>query len=199
MKTVDKKPIFIAEIKTKSMFGFESKYNRETLINCAIDYGDWISVHTDPRFGGGFDDIYRIKQLTKKPILAKGFHCHDDDVKKCFDLGADYVLIVDRLPRDLFDKYGDKLLFELSDLNGTEKVSWDILDNGKFVYNGRNLENGLGKKYIGDYEKYRKMFYWLCGASLIKKPEDIQTYYPNCEAFIVGENLVEFCKEYRKV
>ena len=46
-----------------------------------------------------------------------------------------------------------------------------------------------------DYQKFRKKANWLCGESLIKTPKDIQIYYPECDAFIVGQNLVEFCKE----
>ncbi len=192
-----KKPIFIAEIKTKSMFGFESRYNRESLMNTAIEYGDWLSIHTDPRFGGSFDDIYRARQLTGKPILAKGFHCHNDDAKKAIELGADYVLVVDRLHRALLESppYQDKVLFELSSVQNLHKISYDFRERGKFVYNGRNLNNGMGKKYIGDYTQYREAFNWLCGASLIRTPEDVAHFYPNCDAFIVGENLINFCKD----
>ena len=177
------------------MFGFRAKYSRSTLIDYALRCGDWVSVHTDARFGGGFDDIYQIRKLTGKPILAKGFHCHDDDVKKAFDLGANHVLVVDRLSRKLLSDYGDKILFELSDLNNIEKVSYDFIEWGKFVYNGRDLSSGIGKKYIGNYSKYREKFKWLCGASLLKEPDDVHRYYPDCDAFIIGENLVEFCKK----
>lgn len=177
------------------MFGFESKYSRETLINKALEYGDWVSVHTDSRFGGSFDDICMIRKETKKPILAKGFHTHYTDIKKCFDLGATYVLTI--RPVRYILTYPDircsieHILFETNDITEVQG------NKTKFVYNGRNLKTGIGKKYIGDYQKFRKQTNWLCGASLIKTPEDVQIFYPNCDAFIVGQNLVEFCKEYK--
>lgn len=189
------KPIFIAEIKQKSLFGFQSKYSRNALIDTALEYGDWISVHTDPRFGGSFDDIYLIKQETNKPILAKGFHTHIDDIKKCFDRGATYVLTI-RPVRYILSHCNpynclEYMLFETNDII-------ELNNKLKFVYNGRDLRTGLGKKYIGDYHEFRKKCKWLCGASLIKKPSDIEIYYPKCDAFIVGENLIEFCKELPK-
>lgn len=190
-----KSPIFIAEIKTHSMFGFTAKYSRSKLTDVALRYGDWISVHTDPRFGGSFDDIYMLRKETKKPILAKGFHCSNDSVKKALDMGADYVLVVDRLCGSLLNfPFTDKILFELSNLINIEKVSYDFIDFGKFVYNGRDLRTGLGKKSISNYSKYRDIFKWVCGASLLKSPKDVQMYYPDCDAFIVGSNLIEFCK-----
>ena len=192
-------PIFIAEIKTKSMFNFESKYSRNTLIDTALEYGSWISVHTDPRFGGSFDDIYQIRQLTKKPILAKGFHSHKDDIQKCFDLGADYVLCVDSKP-DYLKFNASKILLEISDLDILNRIKNGTLfwNDMKFVYNGRDLRTGVGKKSIADYKEYREKCKWLCGASLIKEPDDVQRFYPGCGAFIVGSNLVEFCRKYKK-
>ena len=189
------KPIFIAEIKQKSMFNFELRYSRKTLIDNALEFGDWISVHTDPRFGGSFDDIYYLRKETNKPILAKGFHTHDDDVKKAFDLGADYVLVVDRPSRKLLNSYLGNILFEISSLNELNELPHDFLQFGKIVYNGRDLKTGIGKKYIGDYTEYRKKSSWLCGASLIRSVKDVGVFYPDCDAFIVGENLVEFCQE----
>lgn len=191
----NKKPIFIAEIKTKSMYGFESKYNRKTLIDTALRYGDWISVHTDPRFGGSFDDIYMIRRETIKPILAKGFHNHIDDINKCLDLGADYVLRVDCIPD--FSRNNDAILNEVSSFKDLDnyKNPYNNKIEEKFVYNGRNLKTGIGKKYIGDYQEYRKQCKWLCGTSLLQHPRDVKLYYPNCDAFIVGQNLVEFCRE----
>ena len=43
------------------------------------------------------------------------------------------------------------------------------------------------------YERYRKKCKWLCGASFIKSPSDVQKLYPGCDAFVVGENLETFC------
>lgn len=188
-----RKPIFIAEIKTQSIFGFKSNYSRTHLIDLALEHGDWISVHTDPRFGGSFDDVHLIKSLTDKPVLAKGFHFHEDDALKALDMGADYVLRVDCLP--VHDRmWENQVLHEVSNLKNlgryisphTGKIE------GKFVFNGRNLLTGLPKKTIRDYTNYRSNFKWVCGASLIRHPSDVKRFYPNCDAFIVGEHLPEY-------
>lgn len=192
---MNKKPIFIAEIKTQSMFGFKTNYSRECLIDTALRYGDWISVHTDPRFGGSFDDIYQIRRKTNKSILAKGFHSHNHDVEKALDLGADYVLVVDRPDRKLLNLYTDKILFEFSNSKLLNESSYDFAEFGKVVFNGRNLDTGIGKKSIAQYHEFRNRCKWLCGASLLKEPDYVQKFYPNCDAFIVGENLVDFCKK----
>lgn len=172
------KPIFIAEIKTKSMFGFESPYSRAKLIDTALEHGDWISVHTDPRFGGSFDDIYMLARETRKPILAKGFHCHNDDIKKALDLGADYVLVVERAT--MSHKH---VLFEFS----------EPVEGFRMVYNSRDLRTGQPKK-VNRWHEYRVKCDWLCAASNIKVKDDVQIMYPGCDAFIVGSNLVEFCE-----
>lgn len=189
--------IFIAEIKTQSPFGFTSKTPKNRLVDLALEYGDWISVHTDARFGGGFDDIYRIRTETKKPILAKGFHCHNDDVQKCIDLGADYVLVVDRFFQ-LSKELEHKILFEFSDFSRVktlyEGYREDYLNEYyKFVYNGRNLRNGASKNNVDNYKLYRNQCKWLCGASLIQHPNHVEQFYPDCNAYIVGEHLAEYC------
>lgn len=191
---MNKKPIFIAEVKTHSMFGFQSKYNKYQLFDLACEKGDWISIHTDPRFGGSFDDIYMARRETNKPILAKGFHCSDDDVKRCYDMGANHVLVVDRYSH--FHKSyprNTESIFEISRLDDI----YTFIDPSdcKVVFNGRDLKTGLGRKSLHKWHEYRAKCSWLCGASLIKHPIDVELLYPGADAFIVGEHLVEFCKE----
>lgn len=180
-------PVFIAEIKPLSPYGFKSAYSKCRLTNCALEHGDWVSVHTSPLYGGSFDDIHQVRKLTDKPILAKGYHAHDDDIRRAFDLGADYALVVNRMS-SLASLY-KRLLFEV-DLETLNYIS-----DFNVVYNGRDLRTGIGKKSIGDYHEYRKRLKWVCGASLIKTPDEVELFYPGCDAFIVGSNLVEFCKE----
>jgi indole-3-glycerol phosphate synthase len=187
------KPIFIGEVKLKSPYGFQSPYKFATLWDYAEKHADWISIHTDPRFGGSFDDIYFAKRRTRKPILAKGFHCSDDDVKKCFDLGADYVLVVDRFRPNL-NKEPYSLLFEISnnkELQHLRRCYGAILDKYKFVYNSRDLFTGNTKE--DQWDEFRKKSNWLCGASNIQVKEDVDKFYSGCDAFIVGEHLVKFC------
>jgi indole-3-glycerol phosphate synthase len=184
---VSKKPIFIAEIKEKSPFGFKSEHIFYNLMGTAIEFGDWISVHTNPLWGGSFEAIEYVRKYTNKPILAKGIHSKDDDIKKALDYGADYVLVVDRIPNYAY--MADKLLIEIGDNLSKLKVLPNFY---KYVYNGRDLKTGERKKE-DKYSGYRKTCNWVCGASLIKHPANAQQLYPNCDAFIVGENLVQYC------
>lgn len=192
------KPIFIAEIKTVSPFGYKSKHTFISLAEHAIHYGDWISVHTSILWGGDFSVIDFVRRKTHKPILAKGIHATNDDIVKAFDHGADYVLVVDRnpfAPNNTPDKriinLRDKILLEmqfhevkrLTDTNAEWK-------NFKYVNNTRDLKSGLPFKQYTLNEMI-ELGVWTCQASYIKTPDDV---VPGVNAFIVGEHLIDFCK-----
>lgn len=185
---MDKTPIFIAEIKTQSPFGFKSTYPFVSLMNYAIQYGDWISVHTNALWGGDFDAISFVRRNTNKPILAKGFHATDADIGKALECGADYVLVVDRLP-----SYGylSHCLLEIHDRKLRDTIfEFPSSKHMKFVSNSRNLSTGLPKKWF-ELPDYINKDLWICQASGIRSQNDV---YPNVDAFIVGEYLVEYCK-----
>lgn len=198
MKETETKPIFIGEIKTQSPFGYKSPHSFIKLAELAIEKADWISVHTNALWGGDYNAISFVRNLTDKPILAKGFHHTDDDIQMALDHGADYVLTLNQ--DRIFNRHKDRLLFELSLIQTRnirsfykERMGNNYFDKLKFVFNGRNIKNGQ-KRGMSKYDDYRELCPWVCGASLIKKPEDVKMYYPNCDAFIAGENLVEYCE-----
>lgn len=180
--------IFIAEIKTESPFGFKSCFSFNFLVELAILKGDWISVHTNEKWGGKFEHLNYIRKLTKKPILAKGLHQNNDDIKKCLDLGADYVLCVNFIPSL---NYLDRVLLEPHNLDIFYQMyrKYPFL---KFVYNSRDLNTGEIKNPCF-YSIMRKKVNWLCQASHIKSTADVKK---DCNAFIIGEQLVNFCNEY---
>lgn len=185
------KPIFIAEVKTDSPFGYKSKYSWDFLFDVATVEADWISVHTSPLFGGGFNNISKAKKYIEKlglgkPVLAKGYHRSDSEIQRCLDEGADYVLCVDFLPSlHLINR----CLLEISDYNYFLKVSsaWPDLH---YVHNLRDLSTGLLKKY-NDFHVWREARpdVWLCQASGIKHKFNVN---PKANAFIVGSDLVEY-------
>lgn len=186
---MDKKPIFIAEVKTKSPFGYFGKLYWKELFDIAEKHGDWISIHTDYRWGGSFKLLKFVRTLTKKPILAKGIHSTDEEVQKALDCGADYVLVVDRLPAE---KYIDKCLLEVSTLNKFREFLRQY-PNAKYVYNQRDLNTGEMKDW-NYFDAYKcEMPQWLCQASGIKSRNNVNRL---ADAFIVGEHLEQFCKEY---
>lgn len=176
---------FIAEVKTESPFGFRSVLSWDELFEVAATHGDWVSVHTDPRWGGSFDLLSRARAATGKPILAKGIHRTDDEVRRALDLGADFVLVVGRIP----DADPSRVLAEARDLRDLR----DLPEHVRAVWNSRDLSTG---RMRGSFEEARRIRPgWLCQASGISSPGDVS---PRADAFIVGENLVRFCSGLRR-
>lgn len=179
------KPIFIAEIKVQSPFGFRSRYSFAALMELAIKYGDWISVHTHPLWGGGPEAVQFVRRYTNKIILAKGIHETDEEIIKMLDCGADRVLAVDRYPA----LPPEQLLLEFHNLDDITATRANLHTDGySFVYNSRDLRTGNPKK--DNWNEYRKQCKWLCQASGITHPNEVKK---DADAFIVGERLVSFC------
>ena len=172
----------IAEVKTQSPFGYKSEKTWDELFQVAEKIGDIISIHTDPRWGGSFDLLERARTLTKKPILAKGVHNTDEEIKKAIHLGADWVLAVGRIP----EAYTEKCMIEpptLEELKG-------IPEYLRVVWNSRDLTDGRPK--AESFTEARKIFKgWLCQASHIKTITDLQG---GANAILVGTNLINFVK-----
>ncbi len=181
-------PTFIAEIKKKSPFGFRSKRTWGDLCKLAIEYGDWVSVHTDHRWGGSFKSLIKVREKTDKPILAKGIHFLDSEIEKALALGADYVLCVGRVPdriRSGDPEWIEKVIIEPTPVFG----SLSIMNRGvKVCCNQRDVSSG--KPYrtnvVGFYRQYHK---WICQASMIETVADVRE---EVDAFIVGEHLETF-------
>lgn len=170
----------IAEVKTQSPFAFVSEYAWDELFTIANEVGDIISIHTDPRWGGSFELVQKARSLTGKPILAKGIHTTDDDIQKAVDAGADYILVVGRIPQI----YQEKCLIEPYTLEELENIPEGL----KVVWNSRDLKTGGLKKEA--FEEARQMWNgWLCQASNIKTIDDIKD---GAQAVLVGSYLPEF-------
>lgn len=176
----------IAEVKTKSPFGFRSEKSWDDLFSVASKIGDIISIHTDPRWGGSFRLIEKAKTLTIKPILAKGIHASDGELKQAFDAGADYALVIGRIPA----LHKEKCLIEPFTLAELRTVPNDL----KVVWNSRDLSNGGMKRET--FEEARNIFKgWLCQASNIKTSADIKD---GANAVLVGSHIIEFSESLRK-
>lgn len=172
--------IIIAEVKTQSPFGFKSQKSWDELFAIANKVGDMISIHTDARWGGDFSLVTKAKSLTDKPILAKGIHATDEEIQKAIDAGADFVLVVGRIPKI----HLDKCLLEPNTLEELSKIPKDV----KAVWNSRDLETGGMKKET--FKQAREIFPgWLCQASNIKTPADIEK---GADAVLMGTHLEEF-------
>lgn len=177
---MSKKVEIIAEVKTKSPFGFQSEKSWDELFAIANEVGDIISIHTDVRWDGSFNLVKKAKSLTGKPILAKGFHKSDSEIRKAIDAGADYVLSVGRIP----EIYKEKCFIEPLSLAELEKIP----ENLKVVWNTRDLDSGDLKKET--FEEARSIFKgWLCQASNIKT---ILGTKVGANAILVGSHLPEF-------
>lgn len=170
----------IAEVKTESPFGYKAEKTWEELFKIAEKIGDIISIHTDARWGGSFDLIKKAKKLTRKPVLAKGIHITDSEIQRAIDAGADYVLVVGRIPAI----HLDKCLIEPLSLDELKTIP----ENIKVVWNSRDLSDGNFKKE--SFEDARKIFEgWLCQASNIITVNDIKN---GADAVLVGTHLSEF-------
>jgi indole-3-glycerol phosphate synthase len=172
--------IIIAEVKTKSPFGFKSDKSWDELFEVANNNGDWLSIHTNPLWGGDFELIKKAKSLTDKPILAKGIHESDEDIEKALEMGADYVLVVGRIPK----VHLDKCLIEPNSL----KELGEVPKNCKVVWNKRDLATGGVKSET--FKEAREIHKgWICQASLLKTKEDIEE---GADAVLVGQELISF-------
>lgn len=174
--------MIIAEVKTRSPFGWTSEKSWEELFAIANDIGDMLSIHTDARWGGSFDLIRKAKARTTKPILAKGIHATDEDIQKAIDAGADYVLVVGRIP----DIHRDKVLVEPLTLSELATIPPTM----KAVWNSRDLADGSLKKET--FSDARNIFPgWLCQASNIRSALDVEK---KADALLVGTHLEEFAR-----
>jgi hypothetical protein len=177
--------LFIAEVKTCSPFGWESKESWEALFEVANESADWLSIHTDMRWGGSFQHLYKARKKTAKPILAKGLHETDDEVRAALGCGADYVLVVGRVPgHDLLPKciLEPTSLRQLNMFPSTARAMW----------NSRDLATGgLKRETFSDARLIHQR--WLCQASNIRTRHDVDY---RADAIVVGTYLREFLKSH---
>ena len=170
----------IAEVKTKSPFGFTAEKSWGELFAIAEKVGDIISIHTDMRWGGSFELLAKARALTKKPILAKGIHASDAEIIRALELGADFVLVVGRIPKINVEKC-------FIEPNSLEELK-TIPENLRAVWNSRDLETGgLKKETFAEAREISKG--WLCQASNITTVADIAR---GADAVLVGSHLSEF-------
>ncbi|MES2059554.1 MAG: hypothetical protein V4438_00830 [Patescibacteria group bacterium] len=179
--------IIIAEVKPEAP-NWKSDKSWEELFVIAESIGDWISIHTDSRWGGSIDLIRRARKLTCKPILAKGIHTDQETIDKMLECGADYVLTLDFIP----ERNADKCLIEISDIEVLKRSPKKL----KYVWNSRDIWALLNKaepKERIPFEQVRQMFpdLWLCQASNISAVQDVD---PRADAVLVGTHLEAFAK-----
>lgn len=176
----------IAEVKTHSPFGWRSSQTWDELFRVANEVGDIISIHTDPRWHGSLDLIVKARRLTEKPILAKGIHASDSDITKAIDAGANYVLVVGRIPGVHLDEcfIEPNSLAELRTLDPEARVVW----------NSRDLETG-GLKSETFVQARKLISGWLCQASNIKTLDDIEQ---TADAILIGEHLTDLYQDIKK-
>lgn len=176
----------VAEVKTKSPFGFASGKSWEEQFKLANQIGDIVSIHTDSRWGGSMELVKMARRLTSKPILAKGIHETDKMVDDAVKAGADYVLVVGRLPEIR------KEICWIEPLTTGELRT--IPESYKVVWNTRDLRTGKPKAET--FEQARGSWHgWLCQASYIKDMKDVKE---GADGILVGEGLGQFALGYNE-
>jgi len=177
------RPLVIAEVKIRSPFGWAGLASWDDQFDFANTHGDWISVHTDRRWDGSLDLVRKARDLTDKPILAKGIHVSDIEVEEAFDAGADWCLVVGRIP----SVHRDRCLIEPRNLYELSLIP----EGTKVVWNARDLETGR-KRTVETFRQAREQWPgWLCQASFIRTPKDVFAHSLP-DAILVGTNLRSF-------
>jgi len=180
-------PLIIAEVKTQTPHGsWRAKKTWDELLEIAIEIGNMVAIHTDFRWGGSFDLVRRAVRRTRKPILAKGYHGTDDLVRRAFDAGAAFTLVVGRIPCVM----PGRCLIEVNAVR-----EFKILSKGTLAaWNARWPLTGEEKTET--FEEARRAWSgFLCQASLIKTVEDIK---PGADAVLVGTYLPEFAESLKE-
>lgn len=192
----------IAEVKPWSPFGKPlTKNTWEEQLDLAIKVGWMISIHTHPLWKGSFDLIKEARKRTDKPILAKGFHGTDEEISRAIDAGADYVLVVGRIPKVHLERCFIEPL-TLEELSQVPPKSWGVWNSRDLsslkdlpsippflAERWKNMNIGTDCKKES-FQEARKAFRGLlCQASNIKTIDDIE---PGADAVLVGSNLEAF-------
>ncbi len=180
--------IVIAEVKPCSPT-MSTGQTWEELFPLACEVGDWISIHTNPLFGGSMEYITKARELAPgKVILAKGFHFTDEEVDEALARGANYVLVVGRIP----ERNESQCLIEPYYFEDLEKIPSGF----RIVWNSRDifaLINAKEPKIKEGFEEARKLLpdAWICQASNILTVDDV---HPTANAVLIGTNLESFAK-----
>lgn len=182
--------LVISEIKTRSPFGFVSARSWDELFDLAVRQPGWLSVHTDPRWGGSLDLVRKARhRAPDKPIVAKGIHPTADDVRAALDAGANLVLVVG-WPHPCSDI--GALLVEPRSLEELVQLREDAPD-ARAVWNQRDLATGARR--ADDFSAARAAWPgWLCQASFVRSVEDVHAL---ADAVLVGEHLAGFWAFFR--
>lgn len=176
--------LLIAEVKTTSPFGWRSGGTWDELFALAARVGDVISVHTDPRWEGSVELVAKARALTPKPILAKGIHADDIQIRAALAAGADFALVVGRLPA------ADLLPRCLVEPNTVAELA-QLPPETAAVWNSRDLRNGgLKPETFGSARA--AWGGWLCQASNVGGPGDVE---PSASAVLVGTALPTFARK----
>lgn len=172
----------VAEVKTKSPFGYVADKNWDEQFELAEEVGDIVAIHTDIRWDGSIDAIRKARKLTTKPILAKGIHETDDLLDAAVKAGADYVLVVGRIPT---------IHKEICWVEPTSLAQLKTIPEVyKVVWNARDISTGKPKPE--SFEQARELWDgWLCQASFIRHIDDVK---PGADGILVGQGLQEFVK-----
>lgn len=156
VKSIDHKPIkytggLIAEIKRKSPSDQRIATDADVVTQAKIydtAGAAAVSVLTEPRyFGGSFEDIIKIRDTIKIPILCKDFIVSKEHISAAKNVGADMILLIaaildDKDLRSLYnyaDSLGLQVLVEVHNKSELEKA---LSINPEIIgINSRNLHD----------------------------------------------------------
>lgn len=190
-----KNPVLIAEVKGVlgggRLYDVKTRKKQPSLedrLRFADSHGDWVAIHTSEPWGGSWEWLSRARSLTTRPILAKGPHCTDDEVRKAIALGAQLVLVLGRVPKD--ERLWPFCLFEPWGLLQLAEWQEQLPAECRFVWNTRDVTSGEERRLFGTAREIARGR-WLCQASLLSCVEDVQ---PGADAVVVGSGLKSYVR-----
>ncbi len=175
LKQLPGSPLIVAEIKQRSPYGWSNPLKWERQLDICEEVGDIISVHTDPMWGGSLEHLAAVRKLTRKPILAKGFHPTIAHVRAALE-HSDYCLTVGWWPGN------PRCWHEVTSLR-----EMHYTEASHVVWNSRDPRTGETRPESESAVQLQRPE-WLCWASNVRAADSLKREY---SAVLIGEGLYQ--------
>ena len=195
----------IAECKKKSPSRgiLKADYNAEA-IACAYERGGAaaISVLTDEvYFGGNLDDLVKVKDATRIPVLRKDFIIDEYQIYEARKCGADTFLLLagtlDAVKLQYFIEIGRELGMEpLVESHNDKDLEIALKTDAKILgINNRNLKTMVvdlehSKKLVAQLAKEHPDRILICESGIKTKADMVDAEKAGFHGFLIGETLI---------
>lgn len=144
--------MLIADLKTKSPFGFYSKFSELDLLDLARRKATAVCVPLDSNWGGSTDYLNTVSMLTNATIIARITRPTNREIHNALSIGAEFVLSVGTLPTKSLQPYCFLESTSLEELKQFKSKNHDCVYD---VYNPTNSITGKLKEFtFNDHKAY---------------------------------------------